>query len=191
MSSFLMIGALVSRRGHEISLVEAIAVFTAFWAADVLIYAVCVSLFRGSIGNLITGRRVVRSADGSPLTLRKAIRRYFARRNYRYWMLESQVRDGKARKRMSGDFSPRVVALEVPASYADRCAGSMVVHSRDLYAPPIEPSSTVALDSPTFTFRHDGEVANQQPQAAERLEHHRMAHRLSRPADRNEKRSAR
>jgi len=51
-----------------------------FWAADVVMYAWPLSRYGWSIGNLLTRRRVVDRASGSPLPFKRAVVRYFARR---------------------------------------------------------------------------------------------------------------
>ena len=44
-----------------------------------------------SLGNVLTRRRVVDDQTGGPLPIRRAIRRYFARRNVLRWLQDSRV----------------------------------------------------------------------------------------------------
>ena len=84
--------AVETRTGHPIGGLTFLAFVVGFWAGDVLLYAVPVALWRRSLGNWLTGVRVVDRDSGDRLTIRRAARRYFARRRLLRWLLDAAKR---------------------------------------------------------------------------------------------------
>lgn len=97
-----------------------VAIALGFWAADVALYAVPLSRAGASIGNLLTGVRVVDASTGGRVPLGRAVARYAGRRigfvTLRFVMLfESPV--------------PSLRGRRPTRSFADRCARSLVVRA--------------------------------------------------------------
>jgi hypothetical protein len=149
-SSFVAIDAIRQARGEMLSITDAAAVLLAFWAVDVLVYAVAISTLRASIGNLLTARRVVNTSDGTALKLPRAIKRYFARRRLLRWFIEASGRSAERHEQIGQ--APEVPLVPIPgtlfatvlatsivatlqgpigstASVADRSVGSAVIRS--------------------------------------------------------------
>lgn len=157
--SFVAMDALQRTRGEMLSIVDAGAVLIAFWVIDVLVYALAVSSFGASIGNVLTGRRVVTASDGTSLSFPRATRRYFARRRVVRWFIEAAERSAERHRRMG--MAPEIPVVPAPgtlfgavfadavvatmqgaigptASVADRSVGSAVIRasSRDSAVSP-------------------------------------------------------
>jgi hypothetical protein len=150
-SGFVVIGAAAAASGRSVSSGLAIVIMLTAWVFDVILYALPVHRWGWSIGNLLTGRRVVDAEFGDPLPFRRAVRRYFARRNVPRWYCDNAIRDFK---RFEFDSVDRVAGVPLgnvtvlvalaaqnwapsdPAgpteSHADRRAGSAVVRARPL-----------------------------------------------------------
>lgn len=134
------------RGGGTMSLGLVVAVMLVFWALDVLLYAAPLVAFTASIGNLLTGRRVIDAATADRLSFRRAIRRYFARRRLLKWFIKSAHREHRRPASLPGGelFGPPEMSVvghgiasaiiatrQGPVgdlqSVADEAAGSLVV----------------------------------------------------------------
>ena len=116
--------------GRMMTFPEAVVVLLLGWTADVLLYAVPLAKVGGSIGNLVTGRRVIDAEVGTRLPVRRAVRRYFARRNVLRWQQDVDRRTLELRasgRGMTGLMRPDGSGPLV--SHADRVVGSAVVRS--------------------------------------------------------------
>lgn len=83
--------ALTLDSGADRSIVPPLLILLAFWALDVVVYALPIHKCGWSLGNVLTRRRVVERQTGGPLPFRGAVRRYFARRNVLRWLSDSRV----------------------------------------------------------------------------------------------------
>lgn len=105
-----------------VTVLEIAAVVVLGLCLDVVVYAVPVARAGASVGNVLTGRRVLDAETGRTLMLRRAVRRYFARRNV--WRWRSAAFD----RRQSA--APGAGASDPPTrSWADRVVRSVVVRS--------------------------------------------------------------
>jgi len=86
------------------------------WALDVLVYALPLSRWGWSIGNVLTRRRVVRRIDGSHLSFGAAVMRYFSRRAGGLFL------NRRLRQEALGKFTP-----DSQLSRADVACGSVVI----------------------------------------------------------------
>jgi hypothetical protein len=105
------------------------------WAIDILVYAVPLSLWGWSPGNLLTRRRVVRRLDGSNLSFGVAVQRYFVRRVAGFFLRRAMRQEA---------FRGAPMYPDRTKSRADAAVGSVVVGSRrkirwvpKSWAPPI------------------------------------------------------
>ena len=78
--------------GADESIVPPLLILLAFWALDILLYALPIHRWGWSLGNVLTRRRVVDDKTGGRLPIRRAVRRYFARRNVLRWYSDGLVR---------------------------------------------------------------------------------------------------
>jgi len=116
--------------GRMMTFPEAVAVLLVGWTADVLVYAVPLAKFGGSIGNLLTGRRVIDADMETRLTLRRAARRYFARRNVWRWQRDVDRRTLERQAiRRSAACTMWPVRVGPLSSHADRVVRSAVIRS--------------------------------------------------------------
>ncbi len=141
------IGVMALVSGGENSIVPPLLILVAFWALDVVLYALPIHRWGWSVGNLLTRRRVVDGRSGELLAMSRAVRRYFARRNVPRWLWNSRAREvdpfgylhGNPVGAVPGFAAVLVAAAQTIApsdptgpteSHADRCVGSAVVRSR-------------------------------------------------------------
>lgn len=113
----IAVGILIVGDG-DVDFATAIAFALPFWAADVIIYALPVSRYGWSIGNLLTRRRVVDRATGAPLPFKRAVVRYFARR--------------LGALRLRYEIQARERGFNTDLSMADRIVDSVVIKNRVL-----------------------------------------------------------
>jgi hypothetical protein len=107
--------------GRVVTAFEIVAVVVIALCLDVVAYAVPVASSGASLGGAITRRRVLDAENGRTLTLRRAVRRYFARRNLWRWQAALDRRQRAARPAGASDPLTR--------SWADRVVRSVVVRS--------------------------------------------------------------
>jgi hypothetical protein len=105
----------------DVPILNAIAFALAFGAADVVVYALPVSRYGWSIGNLLTRRRLVDRVTGMPLPFRTAIKRYFARR--------------LGALRIRHELNPTGRRSNTCLSTADQLSGSVVIRESELGPP--------------------------------------------------------
>ena len=143
--------ALTLDSGSGNSIVPPLLILVAFWALDVVLYALPIHRWGWSVGNLLTRRRVVDARSGELLAMSRAVHRYFARRNVPRWLWNSRAREvdpfaeplgylpGNPVGGVPGIGAVLVAAAQSIApsdptgptqSHADRRVGSAVVRSR-------------------------------------------------------------
>jgi hypothetical protein len=158
--------ALTLETGSDKSILPPLLILLAFWALDVVLYALPIRRFGWSLGNVLTRRRVVDHQSGGPLPFRRAVRRYFARRNVLAWLWDNASRDAArfedlSYERVAGvplGISTGLLSLAIQnyappdptgptESNADRRAGSAVVRSRPSAADRAYTSDAITLPS--------------------------------------------